>query len=188
MNREERERTVDRLLNEALGPQRVEPRAGLEERIVAHLRAQPEPRPWRRWLWVPAAVAAAVLLIIALRPGHPNQPPKAPTVVQTQPAPTPVPTTPRPAPPVVATHRKPTPRVVRPQQAAAITATALPRQQVFPSPAPLTAEEQMLLALSRRSPAQAVLVAREREMEWQRVLKNFEDEAAPKAGPVQNAR
>ena len=60
MNREERERLVDRVLNEALAPQEIQPRAGLEQRILANLRAQPLPRPRWRWMWVPAVAALLI--------------------------------------------------------------------------------------------------------------------------------
>ncbi len=75
--------------------------------------------------------------------------------------------------------------VARPHLTVAHT---LPRQSVFPSQVPLTAEERMLLALSRRNPAQAVLVAREREMEWERVLKSFDEVAAPASAAQQDSR
>lgn len=177
MNQDERDRMVDRLLNEVLAPQEIEPRAGLEQRILANLRAQPEPWPWWRWmmLWVPAA-AAVVLLAIILRPTRPAQPTKAPDVVERQSAP-PVVASSVSTPEGVVAHRKPARDVAQPQKmiAAAATTASLPRQTVFPSPVPLTPEETMLLTLLRRNPSQAVLVAREQAMEWERILNNFQN-------------
>ena len=169
---------VDRLLNEALAPQEIEPRAGLEQRILANLRAQPERRPWWRWmmLWVPAAVAA-LLIALAVGSRMSSRPQSArPTVAiehqPTLPAPMKQPVPPASA---VAAQRKPARDVARPQKMVAATRPALPRQDVFPSPVPLTPEETMLLTLLRRNPSQAVMVAREQAMEWERILNEFQN-------------
>jgi hypothetical protein len=182
MNREDREGMVDRLLNEALAPQEIEPRAGLEQRILANLRAQPEPWPWRRWLmlWVPAVAAVLIALAVGLRMSSKPQPARPAVAIEHQP--TPPMKQPVPPAPVVAAERKPSRDVARPQKVVAATRPALPRQDVFPSPVPLTPEETMLLTLLRRNPSQAVLVAREQAMEWERILNNFqngETEARP---------
>ena len=56
---------LDRLLDGALAQySQVEPRAGLEERVLANLRSQPAHRPWWMWVAIPAAVAAVVLVAI----------------------------------------------------------------------------------------------------------------------------
>ena len=184
MNREDRERMVDRLLNEALAPQEIEPRPGLEQRILANLRAQPEPRSWRRWMktWAPVAVAAVLIaLAVGLRMSSRPQPAKPAVAIEHQPT-LPAPMK-QPVPPAsaVAAERKPMRDVARPQKMVAATRPALPRQDVFPSPVPLTPEETMLLTLLRRNPSQAVLVAREQAMEWERILNNFQngEAAAP---------
>lgn len=186
MNREEQERMVDRLLNQALGPHEIEPRPGLENRILANLRAQPERRPWWRWLWVPAVIAAVVLLTVLVRvnmwresPTHVTRSQARATRPELAPATPPLSA----QHPAMAAHKKRNHPVARPR-----LAHGLPRQDVFPSPVPVTSEEQMLLALSRRNPAQAVLVAREREMEWERVLKGFDEVAAPASTAQQDSR
>ena len=188
MNREGRERMVDRLLNQALAPQEIEPRAGLEQRILANLRSQPEPRPWWQWMktWVPVAVAAAVLIALAVglrMSSRPQLPRPAIAIAQPPTLPAPIKLPVQPA-PVAAVEHKPVRHDARlPQSVVATVATrpALPRQDVFPSPAPLTLEETMLLTLLRRDPSQAVLMAREQAMEWERILNNFEngEAAAP---------
>jgi hypothetical protein len=195
MIREERERMVDRLLNEALAPQEIEPRAGLEQRILANLRAQPEPRPWRRWmmLWVPAAVAAVLIaLAVGLRMSSNPQQARPAVAIEHQPTPPTPMKQPVPPAPVVAAERKPARDVARPRKmiAAAATKPALPRQDVFPSPVPLTPEETMLLTLLRRNPSQAVLVAREQAMEWERILSNFQngETAAPPSSAAPDLR
>ena len=62
MKPEEREPDLDQVLDQALARYSdVEPRAGLEERILANLRSQPQPRPW--WMtWRMPALAAAILV------------------------------------------------------------------------------------------------------------------------------
>jgi hypothetical protein len=180
MNREERERMVNRVLNEALAPQEIEPRAGLEQRILANLRARPEPRPWWRWMrtWVPVAVAAVLIaLAVGLRIGSKPQPAKPAFAIEHQPTPPTPMKQPVPPAPAVAAERKPARDVARQQKvvAAAVIRPALPRQGVFPSPVPLTPEETMLLALLRRNPSQAVMVAREQAMEWERILNKFQN-------------
>lgn len=178
MKYEERERMVDRLLNEALGPQQVEPRPGLEDRIIAGLQAQPAPRRWWRWAWVP--VAAAVIVAIGLyvtRQPQPVAPPVARTAPSTVPAvaPTPVPQ------PVVA--QKPRPRrLVKPP--VVMAARQLPRQQVFPSPVPLTEEEKLLLALRSRHPAEVIEVAQAQQNEREKVQKYVETGEAPEPQPA----
>jgi hypothetical protein len=177
MNREERERMVDRLLHEALAPQEIEPRAGLEQRILANLRAQPEPRPWWRWMWVPAVAAVLIALAVGLRMSSNPQQVRPAVAIEHQPTPPTPMKQPVPPAPVVAAERKSARDVARPRKmiAAAATKPALPRQDVFPSPVPLTPEETMLLTLLRRNPSQAVLVAREQAMEWERILSNFQN-------------
>jgi hypothetical protein len=176
MNREERERMVERLLNEALAPQEVEPRAGLEQRILANLRAQPERPWWWRWMWVPAVAAAVIALVVGLRMSGKPQPARPTIAIEHQAAPTaPLEKSASPV-PLVAEQRKPAPGVTHRDKvvAAAPTIASLPRQAVFPSPVPMTPEETMLLTLLRRNPLEAVLVAREQAMDWERILRNFQ--------------
>jgi hypothetical protein len=210
MNREEREHMVDRLLNEALAPQAIEPRAGLEQRIVANLRAQPEPRPWRRWLMVPAIAGAVIAVVAGVALMKKPQP--APVSTEYR-----VPSTERKSPETATTvtphealgseTRATRARVGsktnatsagtltvrnRPSQRPVVAAKvdSMPRQEVFPSPVPMTDEEKMLLTLLRRNPSQAVLVAREQAMEWERILNNFQngEAAAPPSSAAPDMR
>lgn len=160
MNQEERERTVDRLLNEALSRQDVEPRAGLEQRILANLRAQPGARRWWRWmpLWGAAAIAAVVLLAIALQPTRPAQTGQAPVVVEQKPGPAThenqAPTERR----VVASRRRPRRGTTAVETAIAKPTAPEPRQPVF-APAQLTEAERALVAMLRSNPDEAKVVA-----------------------------
>ncbi len=176
MNRKARERMVDRLLNEALAPQEVEPRAGLEQRILANLRAQPERPSWWRWMWVPAVAAAMIALVVELRISSKPQPVRPTIAIEHRAAPTAPPEKSASPVPLVAEQRKPVPGITHRDKvvAAAPTNASFPRQAVFPLPVPLTPEETMLLTLLRRNPAQAVLLAREQAMDWERILRNFQ--------------
>ncbi len=52
---------IDELLEGTLARYRsAEPRPGLEERVLANLRAGSRPMPWLRWAWLLAAPAAAL--------------------------------------------------------------------------------------------------------------------------------
>ncbi len=177
MNREERERMVDRLLNEALASQVVEPRAGLQERILTNLRAQPE-RCWWRWMWVPAAAVAAVLLVVTMRPTQPAQPTKTPRAAQQPPAPRAA--EPVPMPSVAATHRKPVrarsaPRVIAVEKPEA----ASPRQRVF-APAGLTEAERALIAMLQTRPDEAKALMQQQEQARQEAAEFMEQAMAPR--------
>lgn len=176
MNREERERRVDATLERALGPQSIEPRLGFEERLLANLAAQPERRPWWRWMWVPALAAAAVIAILigvqmtrrtapVIVSNRTNAPPEQPAVIAKAPAP--------PSKIVrhkVAQHVQPRVEVAR----AANAQQDLPKQDVFPAPVPMTEQEHLLLALIRRRPQQVQKIAAEQEADRQQIQKYLE--------------
>lgn len=193
MDPKERERLVDSVLDRALRPQLVEPRPGLEERILANLPTQPQRGPWWQWMWIPALAAAALLaVVIGMRVLHREAPapieskktvqqPKQEIAV-------------RPEPPArdsvaprkeVATHsgstsaRKPRAEVV-----AAALRQDLPRQAVFPAPVPLTDQERLLLALVNRQRPEAELLAAEQQAQRERVQKYFETGEVPETQPI----
>lgn len=183
MNREERERMVDRLLNEALAPQEMEPRAGLEQRILANLRAQPEPRPWWRWMWAPALAAALIALAIGLRMTD-LTPLAKPPVAESQPSIAPAEKT-VPAPAVRARvqprHGSPSSPVI----AASVTPPGPPRQDVFPSPEPLSEQERLFYQFVRQSPREALQVAQMQAAERIRSQQFMETGGAPDTAPEQ---
>ena len=80
----EHNRFVDELLEAALARYRsTEPRPGLEERVLANLRASPRPAPWLRWTWLPAATAAALaiaVVVLSLVHRHAQHAPAPPVV------------------------------------------------------------------------------------------------------------
>ena len=141
----------------------VEPRAGLEERVLANLRAERARVPnhsWWRWS-VAGALTAVVLaaLVLGWKLG------KSPVMVNH-------PSTSRPdasqlqtnvaanggAKQLPPTGRVPKPAVRRPRPT--VFAAVNPKLDQFPSPQPLTEQEKILASYVARFHAQAVLIAR----------------------------
>ncbi len=193
MNAEDRERQLDQWLDGALARYSdVEPRAGLEQRILANLRTQPQRRPWWQWAWIP--VAAAVLIaagVLWMTPGTRPSPGAPPSRAGGLP---------------LAEHREarvgpeaaPSSRAQRARAGEAHPVTAqtvalnedLPRQEVFPSregvgpmfpsPAPLNTQELALIHLVKRDPEEVRMIAQEQEADRQRLAKMFEETGVPR--------
>ena len=157
---------TDRLLDEALKQySAVQPREGLESRILAHLRSQSAERAshsWRGWLTAAAAVGAlAVIITMVFRPNAIPQP----GVAQH-------PSASLPAPKLTATSQ-PGKAVQRPKRrlhAARDTqvAEAPPKLEQFPSPQPLTEQERLLASYIAVYPRQAALLAKLQTEELER--------------------
>ncbi len=190
MNREERERMLDRLLDDALAARSEEPRPGLEDRILAQLRAQPERRLWWQWAWAPA-VAALVIVAIGVYVAQKRQ--SEPRIAETQR---------RTEQSAKLEHRDAETRrtteqaakserrdaearrtTVERERSLKVQSQVLPRLEVFPSPAPLTAEEQALLVLLRRDPAEARRTAQLQEADREQVQKYLETGVVPMPQP-----
>lgn len=184
MDPQRKERIVDEVLDRALGPQLVEPRAGLEERILANLASQPQRRPWWRWIWVPALAAAAVLaVVIGIRVMHrevvaPTQANKTVPTPKQQVAEMPTPVKPERQ---VAKHVAP--RLSAPQRSVTLAKAEPqpPRLDVFPTPVPLSDQERLLLALSRRQRGEVEIAANSQSAERERAQKYFDTGYAPEA-------
>jgi hypothetical protein len=145
------DRELDELLDRALASYvDQEPEGSLRARISARL-AEAAPRPRRIWLLGTVAACAATLLFALLL--HPSarsplpQPAAGPAIASAPESPASVTAAPRQMvhPPAVFTTRR-TLRTGRP---------ALTRRASFPSPSPLTAEENILLNFAARHPEQA---------------------------------
>jgi hypothetical protein len=156
---------LDRILDASLAKYAaIEPRTGLEERVLATLRAErarlPD-RAWWRWS-VLAAVAMMVIgvAILAWRSGGPSHPvvadhPSSITEGQAEPraqivlSPTPV--------QKAKVRRSHAPVVSRSQPN-----LRLPKLEQFPSPQLLSEQEKLLLAYVAEDPERAALIARAR--------------------------
>lgn len=132
---------LDRMLDEALASYSSKgPRPGLEDRVLAHVRAEAGRRRIPRWVFaLPALAAAMVMIAIFSRPAP--QPPPLPVPLVKQ-----------------AFARAPeTPAAKAARRATPVRAAkrVLPKRQVFPTPVPLTNEERALLVFAQRYPEQA---------------------------------
>jgi hypothetical protein len=143
------DRELDRMIDAALpGYSSAEPRPGLGDRVIA--RALVEKRRFSpiAWQWSLALPAVAAFLVFLFLPRTPHQPlesiqsvPKSsPTVALSAPET-------RPAPHAVSKAKKAPASL--PLTTLAADQQPLPKQQVFPSPSPLTAEERTFVAYSR---------------------------------------
>jgi hypothetical protein len=163
------ENNLDRVLDAALAKYvTVEPRAGLEERVLANLRTEQKraaEHTWWRWGVVAAlAVAIIVAVAIASRPGKPVQ-----EVVGQKPV---APMAPTQSEQKFASNGQgstvhvqvPTRRAVRHSQVvtAAVKETQ-PKLDQFPSPQPLSDEEVALARYVKDFPQEAVLIAKSQE-------------------------
>lgn len=177
---------LDREIDAALAKySAVEPRDGLEHRILANLRAQPQAttQPWLRWVVVGAVamLAVVVALSVSLRtrrrelvrlPTHvtneagkdaqamiaakESQPPKQPAPVH-----------------MAVAHRARNTTTV---------AHSTSRLSQFPSPAPVSDQEEMLATYVRQFEQQAVLIARFNEDDLRRDRMELIDGVPPNEG------
>jgi hypothetical protein len=158
----------------------VEPRAGLENRVLSNLRAERSPVPdraWWRWSVAGALIAVVVVaLAVAWRSGKPSHP-VASNHSSTAPQVSKEPAAPRVATggekqtrgnqdrsPELAVVRRPTIDRAPPK---AVTA-ALPKLDQFPSPRPLSEQEKILASYIEQYPERAVLLARARTLQLER--------------------
>lgn len=161
---------LDRKLDAALARYTaVEPRAGLEARVLANLSAERGRTSERTWwrLGIAATVAAVIVvsIVLTLRSDksspqqvvqHPSSTPQRPTQSSSQ---------------IVANDEhgnagsviRPARREAHHAQAAPVAmAASSPKLEVFPSPQPLSEQEKLLLSYARRDPDRAALLAEAR--------------------------
>jgi hypothetical protein len=163
---------LDRTLDAALAKYAaVEPRPGLEERVLAHVRSVPAPRRWMKWkLWTAASLAVAAIVVtvglamiwrggrnshpvIANHPSAPAQPLPETQIAanrqnQTQSRNS------KPAAKISARRNHPQPEVA--------VAVNLPKLDQFPSPQPLSDQERRLASYIAEHPERAALIAEAR--------------------------
>lgn len=154
---------LDRVLDAALAKYAAEPRAGLEERVLANLRAEAARgtvRAWWQWS-VLAALAAVAVIAVALswRTGsHPTTPVAVtrPTTQSRQVAGSGEQSGVR-LPAERGTRKTP-----KHHAEAVVMVAAPPKLDQFPSPQPLSEQEKLLRAFVAENPERAVLIARAR--------------------------
>jgi hypothetical protein len=151
----------------------VEPRTGLEGRVLARLAASPSP-PHIRWAWAMAVVTAVVVILSVWigtsRPRAYHQK----VAVKIAPRLTTPHTPPSPSQQTLSNPRS-HPRRSRPSATVALAAE--PALQHFPSPRPMSEQELMLVEYVEHYPKEAILIAKEQE-EFQKRVEQAEKEAA----------
>ena len=174
---------LDRELDAALANySAVEPRAGLEERVLANLRAERTlvtHRAWWRWGLAVAAAVALVTIALAWRSGRTSQPVAGhPAIMRLRPTDNMTPVAshngnalrPREHPPYRGAARQ------RSRPAGFVAAN--PKLEQFPSPRPLSEQEKILASYVAKDPDHAALIA-EARME---VLRRDREEELREAG------
>lgn len=151
MEPNDRKHLIDEWLDCALKQRaNVEPRPGLENRILASISAERNRTPKPRWNWRPVslAVATAIVLVIALSLHRPA----SKITVAVRPA---IPPSHK-----VSSNIAPVlPTGIRGKRTHAHRPPRPPHLDQFPSPQPLTEQEQILAEYVQRFPRTARLVA-----------------------------
>lgn len=162
------DRFVDDLLDSALARYaQAEPRPGLEGRLVARLRSEPEPRAFS-WRWMPAAAAAVVVFAAFLYFAGSRESRTLEIVKQTK-----LTIAPAVTPPQVTLESLPTGNrpVVKQPSARVLASTPAPREQ-FPTPLALSEQEQLLVHFVKQTPPQELqALARQNRAEPIKVLR-----------------
>src|SRR5581483_1903535 len=139
----------------------VEPRVGLERRILANLNAQPpapEIRLW--WRWGVAAALAVVLLALGLAWKGTRTP--RPLIVNRHASVTDVQHSSAKELPRQIAENPPAPRSATRKHRKAgesVTVASAPKREQFPSPQPLSEQEQLLASYVTKNPQHALLIA-----------------------------
>jgi hypothetical protein len=145
----------------------VEPRVGLEGRVLARLAAGQISRTRGRWIWALTVVSAGVLVSsmwfgyrseINPRNEASERPPREIAVLPTT------------APPIerkASRHERFPPRLTH--QSSRGRLAREPKLQQFPSPRPISKQEMMLVEYVERYPQEAILIAKEQDEFQKRV-------------------
>lgn len=150
---QEKDRNLDQFLDSLLDSYSdVEPRPGLETRVLANLRDQAGRRkswPWR-WVWagcVTAALSALAFIVVLERPIEPPRPPVAyvvsPSVDRSASA--------------VTQRRHVAKKAIQPRHQEPVVAAVDTRPDRFPTPAPLSDQEKLLLRYLARTSRQEII-------------------------------
>ncbi len=149
----------------------VEPRTGLEGRVLANLAAEagrPQNRAW--WVWALAGTGIAVL-VVGIWFGHRSGVSPRTEVDRRAPHEVIIPSTPLPVEQEVSKHRGLRPN--RSHRPRSVTVAEGPKLQQFPSPRPRSEQEMMLVEYVERYPQEAILIANEQD-EFQEAIMQAE--------------
>jgi hypothetical protein len=185
---DKRQDELDRMLNTALAKYAAaEPRPGLEDRVLAHLRAEPTRMPAHAWWrWSVAAALAVVIVAVALawRFGRSSLPVVAHhSTAQMQ-------GTQEPSKQIVSNGKRGGIRSVEPGPARNKTGlhshppveiAISPKLDQFPSPQPLSEQEIALARYAHQFPQEATLLARA-QVEYEKEIQRQLTDARPETG------
>jgi hypothetical protein len=147
------DRELDQLIDAALpGYSSAEPRPGLEDRTVARAFAEPPHQRRLNWAWTLAIPVLVCLLTFLVLPGRRTVPHNAAPSVEYTYTGTKTPSASNSrinATPPASSLPPKTLRFRSVTVSQPATRQALPKQDIFPSPSPLTAEEQTIVAYNR---------------------------------------
>ena len=150
MAEQKQDQHLDEMLDSLLADySSAEPRPGFETRILATVRSQRRRRKLT-FGWIFAGGLAIASAVIAITLNHQMTLPEPPAIVT---ATTSVPAIVRPATEVVRSATRNT----RPASQALTQEVAEVKQEVFPSPTPLTEQEKLLLQYLRATPREEVV-------------------------------
>ena len=194
MAEQDNEKRLDQLLDSLLATYSdVQPRPGLQTRILANVRAQmPQPsRPWvLGWIWAGVAITSTVLAAVLLvRYFGPTVPPPPSLANHTRPVIAPVQT--RVAQPPSAVHARggveafpPVHGSKVPDPAIAMTAPDV-RQEIFPAPTPISEQERLLLGYLAGTPQEEVIAQSRPERPV--VDEGLQGQPLPETQPLQHS-
>jgi hypothetical protein len=148
------EKDLDGFLDRTLSEYSGEPRAGLEQRVLANLAgAEAQPRRW--WIWAAVPAFATILVAVLLWTAAAPKPVAPPTVAKAPSAPA---VTKTPVPPVVAHVHRGSPK----RGVVARSAPATPRLATFPSQDD-DSQVQLALRFVQSNPALAQQLVKEQQ-------------------------
>jgi hypothetical protein len=152
---------IDEMMDSLLANYSSEPRPGLETRILANLQGAAENESlagwWNfKWLWAGVVAAAIVMAAVLINGRHRVEPPTNVVVKKTQPAPQPAiqPHAPIAPKETVRIYRRKSRATKQPQNAALALSQ---RPTVFPTPTPLSEQEQLLLRYMTATPREELI-------------------------------
>jgi len=153
MESKDKEPLIDEWLDNALRQRgAVGPRPGLENRILAAVTAERDRVPAHNWSWRPVWVTFAAILLVAMVASLRKTATKiGPTSAASNVAAPVVSKSPQ--------HGATSTTVRRKSHASGARAVSVPRLEKFPSPQPLSEQEQILARYIQQFPREAVLVA-----------------------------
>jgi hypothetical protein len=188
MDPNDKTREIDQWLESGLRQYtNIEPRTGLESRVLAHLQAERNQiASTHRWWWAAGTATALAAIVVAVWVWQGSREVRSPSAAINSPStyheespkaaePRPVPENARAdrgAPAAQVATRRPSP------PSRELAAVATPKLEQFPSPRPLSEQEKILMSYVAQYPEKAALLAHAQAEALERDREEEADEAA----------